>query len=132
MSDPLRRPGGFADLVGYELADWREDYAEMTLTVEAKHLNRSGVLHGGILATLIDTVCGYAGTYCAEPGQSRRAFTLSLNSQFLGTAEAGARLTATGRKTGGGRNIYFSVAEIRDQDGRLIGQGDAVYRYRSS
>ena len=132
MSDPLRRQGGFADLVGYQLTDWREDYAELSLTVEEKHLNRSGVLHGGVLTTLVDTVCGYAGTYCAEPGQTRRAFTLSLNTQFLGSVEAGSQLTAIGRRTGGGQRIYFSTAEIRDQDDRLVGQGDAVYRYRSS
>ena len=132
MSDPLRQQGGFADLVGYALTDWREDYAELSLTVEEKHLNRSGVLHGGVLTTLIDTVCGYAGIYCAEPGQTRRAFTLSLNTQFIGSVELGSRLTAIGCRSGGGQRIFFSSAEIRDQDGRLVGRGDAVYRYRSS
>ncbi len=130
MTDPLRRRGAFADLVGYELTAWREDYAEVTLDVGAQHMNRSGVLHGGVLTTIMDAVCGYAGTYCAEPGRVRRAFTLSLNSQFIAAAEAGARLTAIGRKAGGGRQIFFSTAEVRDQDGRLIGRGDGVFRYR--
>jgi len=131
MNDPLRPHGSFADLVGYRLGAWREDLAEILLEVEARHLNRSGVLHGGVLTTLIDTACGYAGCHCAVPGNVRRAFTLSLNSHFVGTAGAGARLTATGRKTGGGRQIFFSTAEVRDQDGTLIGQGDGVFRYRN-
>ncbi len=130
MNDPARDRGAFADLVGYELAAWREDYAEVTMELGASHMNRSGVMHGGVLTTLIDSACGYAGTYCAEPGRVRRAFTLSLNSQFIAAADAGVRLTATGRKTGGGRQIFFSSAEVRDQDGRLIGRGDGVFRYR--
>ncbi|MCG8356939.1 MAG: PaaI family thioesterase [Kiloniellales bacterium] len=132
MNDPLYRRGAFADLIGYELATWRADYAEVTLAVTEKHMNRSGVLHGGVLTTLLDSVCGYAGTYCAAPGRVRRAFTLSLNSHFVGTVEAGARLTAVGRKTGGGQRIFFSRAEVHDQDGRLIGQGEGVFRYRGA
>ena len=130
MSDPLRPHGGFADLIGYRLGEWREDYAEVTLEVEARHMNRSGVLHGGVISTLLDTVLGYAGTYSGEPGVDRRAFTLSLNCHFVGTAEIGHRLTASGRKTGGGRQIYFCTGEVRDEDGRLVGQGDGVFRYR--
>ena len=132
MTDPHRPTGGFADLVGYQLSHWSEDRAEVSLAVEARHLNRSGVLHGGVLTTLIDTACGYAGCYAAKPAQVRRAFTLSLDCQFVATAPAGSRLTALARKTGGGRQIFFAQAEVRDQDGRLIGQGTAVLRYRSA
>ena len=130
MDDPLRLHGGFADLVGYELKVWQADYAELTLTVEPQHLNRSGIMHGGVLATLIDTACGYSGIYCAEPGRVRRAVTLSLHSQFIGAAELGARLTVTGRRSGGGRRTFFSQAEVRDQEDRLIGQGNCVHQYR--
>ncbi len=47
--DPLRPKGGFADLVGYELGQWRKDQVELVLTLEAKHLNRQGTMHGGVL-----------------------------------------------------------------------------------
>ena len=131
MNDPIRIQGGFADLLGYRLGDWQEDRSEILLEIEQKHLNRSGVLHGGVLTTLIDTACGYAGTWCGVPGNVRRSFTLSLNCHFVGTGQLGQRLTASARKTGGGRQIYFSSAEVRDQDGRLVGRGDGVFKYRS-
>ena len=130
MTDHLRPQGGFADLLGYGLASWREDYAEVTLAVEDRHMNRSGVLHGGVVCALLDTALGYAGTYSADPEVVRRAFTLSLNTHFVGTAAIGQTLTAIGRKTGGGRKIYFCTGEVRDQDGRLVGQGEGVFRYR--
>lgn len=130
MLDPLGRKGGFAELVGYELTEWRQDYAAVTLTVEERHLNRSGFLHGGVLATLLDTACGYSGTHSATEGHIRRAFTLSLNSHFVAPAEAGATLIAVAERTGGGRRTYFSRCEVRDQEGRLIGQGEGVFQLR--
>jgi uncharacterized protein (TIGR00369 family) len=132
MNDPLRPQGGFANLVGYRLAAWREDYAEVEAQVGEQHLNRSGVLHGGVLTTIMDAACGYAGCYAPETAPPRRAFTLSLNSHFVAAAEAGAQLTARAHKTGGGRQIFFARAEVVDQDGRLIAQGEGVFRYRGT
>ena len=131
MLDSFRPKGGFADLVGYELGAWREDEAVLTLDVGKKHLNRSGVLHGGVLTTLVDAACGYAGCYRGEGEPPRRAFTLSLDCNFVATAAEGARLTVTARKTGGGSRIFFTQAEVRDEENRLIGQAKAVLRYRS-
>ena len=95
-------------------------------------MNRSGVMHGGVLTTMIDAACGYAGCYSAEPDAPRRAFTLSLETQFLAAAETGSTLTAKAEKTGGGRQIFFSRAQAVDQGGRLIGQGSGTFRYRSA
>lgn len=130
MRDSIEAPTAFAELVGYRLEVWRPDYAEVTLALEAKHLNRNGGPHGGLLATLIDTACGYAGVYCTVPGNRRRALTLSLTTQFIARAEPGATLTAIGRKVGGGRHVFFSAGEIRDERGRLIARGEGAFRYR--
>lgn len=129
-ADPARRQGGFADLVGYRLGTWKEDYAEVSLAIEDRHLNRSGVVHGGVLTTLMDTACGYAGCHCTAPGHVRRAMTLSLNSHFVAATKSGTTLTAIGRKTGGGQQIFFTTCEVVDQAGRLIAQGDGVFKYR--
>ncbi len=130
MKDALRQQGAFADLVGYRLTAWRDGAAEVGLKVGPRHLNRSGILHGGVLTTMIDAACGYAGCYSEAGAPPRRAFTLSLETHFVAAAEAGCDLTVTARKTGGGRRIFFARAEAHDQDGRLIGQGSGVFRYR--
>lgn len=122
--------GPFAQLIGYTLAEWAEDRAVVTLRVDERHLNRSGIMHGGVLTALIDTACGYSGCYRAPPARSRRAMTLALHTQFLGTVHAGTRLSAVGRRTGGGRQIFFTSCEVRDQDGHLVGRGDGTFRYR--
>jgi uncharacterized protein (TIGR00369 family) len=128
----LSRPhGAFADMVGYHLVEWDEGRARVILDVEKRHLNRSGIMHGGVLTTLIDVASGYAGCYCAKPGHARWAVTLQLSCQFLGKVAAGDRLTAQGTVTGGGRSVYFARAEIRRQDGQMVGHGEGVFKYRS-
>ncbi len=133
MSSPLYQHGNFAETIGYRLTDWREDGAEISFEAEARHMNRSGLLHGGVLATVIDAACGFAGCYQAPPGQGRRALTLSLTTQYLGAVAAGARLTATAtaKRTGGGRTIFFSNCEVRDAEGRLVATGSGTFKYRS-
>ncbi len=94
-------------------------------------INRSGLLHGGVLATVINAACGFAGCYEAPPGQGRRALTLSLTTQYLGPVAAGTRLTATATRSGGGRTIFFSSCAVRDAEGRLVATGSGTFKYRS-
>ncbi len=121
--------GSFSQLTGYRLVDWQDGRAEVRVTVDERHINRSGVLHGGMLTTILDAACGYAGTYSADPDSPRRAFTLSLTCQFVRAARLGETLTATGLLSGGGKSVYFARGEVRNQDGELIGQGDGVFKY---
>jgi uncharacterized protein (TIGR00369 family) len=130
IPDTGRIRGGFADLVDYRLSVWREDYAEIVLDVRPQHLNRSGALHGGAVSTLIDAACGYSGCYCTIEGNFRRALTLSLETQFIGAVTQGKRITVSARRTGGGRSIFFSTAEVRDQNGKLLAQGAGTFKYR--
>lgn len=127
--DLQRAHGGFADLVGYELVIWEEDLAEVELTVAKRHLNRSGVMHGGVLTTLIDSACGYSGCYSPDGSQLRRAFTLSLSSNFVGAGQLGQRITARARRSGGGKSVFFADCEVRDESGRVIGSGQGAFKY---
>jgi len=70
---PPTPQSGYQQLMGYRLVEWREGLAIAELAVGPQHLNISGVLHGGVLMSLLDTVCGYAGCFSAEPGPTRRA-----------------------------------------------------------
>jgi uncharacterized protein (TIGR00369 family) len=123
-------PSGFRQLVGYRVASWRDGAADLTLTIGPRHLNRSGVLHGGVIATLIDAAGGYAGCYCAKPGHVRRSVTVSLSTQFLAQAKTGV-LMAKARVRGGGTKIFVTTIEVVDGSGRLVAIGEGVYRYRS-
>jgi uncharacterized protein (TIGR00369 family) len=121
---------GFQALLGYRIVEWSEGLAVAELAVGPQHLNRSGFLHGGVLTALIDTVCGYAGCYCAVRGRVRRAMTLSLTTNFTGRVDGGV-LKAVGRKQSGGSRIYYSIGEVFDGDGLLVAVGQGTFRYRT-
>ncbi|MBX7146730.1 MAG: PaaI family thioesterase [Alphaproteobacteria bacterium] len=119
---------GFAHTLGYHLAEWDEGFAKIILPLNEKHYNRLHIPHGGVLASLIDTACGYAGTYPINE-QARTAVTLSLNCQFINKAENNSELYALGYLLGGGKTIFFSKAEIYDASNKLIACGDGTFRY---
>lgn len=128
-ADPLRARGGFADLVGYELLRWEEDLAEVGLTVAAHHLNRSGLMHGGVLTTLIDSACGYCGIYAPEGAPPRRAVTLTLTTSFIGAGQPGQRLIARATRAGGGKSVFFADCTVTDESGRVVGTGQGTFKY---
>lgn len=128
--DPIdaERMRGFNVVIGYRLAEWREDFARLELTLEEKHLNRSGVVHGGVLATMLDVALGYAGIYTAEPGRIRRAVTLTMTTSYLGQAKSGV-LSCIAQRRGGGKTIYMATGEVLDEAGTLIALGEGTFRY---
>jgi uncharacterized protein (TIGR00369 family) len=120
-------PSAFNEAVGLRLAGWSEGRATVELDITGDHLNRSGYVHGGVLMTLIDVACGFAGTW-SEDG-TRLAVTLDLTTSFVAPGRAG-RLTTLATVTGGGRKIYFARAEVRDEAGALVAMGQGSFRYR--
>ncbi|MBM3596781.1 MAG: PaaI family thioesterase [Alphaproteobacteria bacterium] len=128
--DPIQQEPitGFQNLLGYRLVEWREGHAVLELDIADRHRNRSGVLHGGVIMTMIDAAGGFSGTYCAVPGNVRRGMSLSISTNFTGQATDGI-VRAVARRTRGGRKIFFASVEVFS-GGELIGTGEGVYRYR--
>ena len=120
----------FAKLLGMRLTDINPNEATVEIAMRDDLRQPSGVLHGGIVATLLDTACGYASTWCRKPGHVRWVLALTLTVHFTGQAGSGV-LTTTAWLRGGGRRIVMASAEVRDEAGNLIGFGDGVARYRS-
>ncbi|MBM9595474.1 PaaI family thioesterase [Roseitranquillus sediminis] len=120
----------FLDLLGTRVEEWRDGFARISLEVQPHHLNRAGVVHGGVLATLLDHGAGFCGLYCTVPGNRRYGVTLSLTCNFVAQTRAGV-LTVTGRRKFAGRKIYFADTEVHSEDGTLVASGTSVHRFRS-
>jgi len=119
---------GFNKELGFRMVEWSPDHAVLTLEVEPRHLNRSGIVHGGILATMIDAAGSYTGVYPLEPGRTRRCITVSMTTSFLGQTKSGI-ITCTAHRMGGGKTIFTATAEVRSEDGTLLAIGQGIYRY---
>jgi uncharacterized protein (TIGR00369 family) len=48
----------FVNHIGGRLEEWREGYVRLGLTVEDRHTNPHGVMHGGVITTLMDEALG--------------------------------------------------------------------------
>ncbi|WP_274631027.1 PaaI family thioesterase [Arvimicrobium flavum] len=117
---------GARDLVGYRSSMLEETGGECTLLVEARHLNRLGLLHGGFVSMLLDNSCGVAvRNAIGDPDAA--VVTIGLTVNFIAGA-GGGRVTATGRVTGGGRSLKFAEAKLSHQDGRLLATATATFK----
>lgn len=127
---PLGRMSGFREAVGYEVRVWREGYAEISLDLEPRHMNRMGIVHGGVYMTILDAAMGHAATHSPDPAHRRRCVTMAMNTSFLASARAG-RITAIGTLVGTDARNATCRGEIRDDAGTVLIVAQASFRYAS-
>ena len=126
---PRDRGPIFPLLVGFDLDDVREDYARLRLRFRPELLQPAGVVHGGVIATLIDSVCVPA--IGAGYPERRPYSTIDLAVQYLG-AVTSEDLLAEGWIVKRGRSIVFCSAEVRTTpSGELVATGTATYKVSS-
>ena len=131
--DPILKetPYALQAHLGYRLTEWSPDFCRLEQPIEPYLLNRQGILHGGVLATLLDTAMGYCGCFTTESDTRVMAMTLNLSVNYLAQA-SGHMLIAEGNKTGGGAKTYFAEGRLFDDTGTLVATSTGVFRYRHS
>jgi uncharacterized protein (TIGR00369 family) len=120
----------FHDLLGLELAHWEDGLARLVCDAGPRHLNRSGIVHGGVVLALADQAAAFAGLWCSVPGHVRKAVTIDLDCRFTGQVKAG-RVTAEGRVVSRGRNVFFCRTEVFDAAGQMVAFGASTHRCRA-
>ncbi len=119
------RPEYFPGVVGIVLEEVRADYARMRLPFRSVLNQPAGVVHGGAIATLIDTVVvpAIASGY-EEP---HRYLTIDMQIQYMG-AVIGQDAVAEGWVVRRGRSIAFCRAEVLTAKSGLVATGTLVYK----
>jgi uncharacterized protein (TIGR00369 family) len=82
--------GAFVETIGPLWHRRDKDHTLCGLVVTAKHGNRSGFAHGGVLTTLLDSTLGLASSD-AQGGHQQA--TIGLNVQFLARVSVGDFIT---------------------------------------
>ena len=118
----------FPSVVGLVLEEVRADYARMRLPYRPELRQPAGVVHGGAIATLIDTVVvpAVGGVYEERP----RLLTISMSIRYLG-ALVGEDAVGEGWVEQRGRSIVFCRAEVRSGSGSVVADGTLVYKVGS-
>ncbi|MFL5896715.1 MAG: PaaI family thioesterase [Thermoleophilaceae bacterium] len=103
--------------VGTEWLDLGPDEARARILVEDHHKQPAGVVHGGVLATLAESICSVA-TYRAVAGDGMTIMGQSNATTFLRPISAG-HVNAVARPRHRGRTTWIWDVEISDDDERV-------------
>jgi acyl-CoA thioesterase len=120
QSGALPRPG-IAGLVGFTLTRVDRGEVEAALDTHDAMTNPMGSVHGGIAATLLDTVMACAVHTVLEPGESYT--TTDLHVHYVRGVNPGTTVTATGTIAHKGRRLATAEGRLVDARGRLVAHG---------
>ena len=119
------QPTNFAMHLGFVVEEIRQDYARLRLPARQEMNQPAGIMHGGAIASLIDTTVVPAVGWSAG-GNS--FVTISMDVQYM-SALAGEDAVCEGWIEKRGKSIAFCRAEVRGADsGKLCATASLVYK----
>jgi uncharacterized protein (TIGR00369 family) len=119
IRDGLLPPPPIASLMQFDVRALEEGRVEFGCTLDESVYNPIGVVHGGLVCTLLDTVAGCAVHTTLPKGMGYTSIELKVNYLRPVHANSGP-LTAIGRVVKPGRRVAFSEGEILDAQGRAV------------
>ncbi|WP_206679991.1 hotdog fold thioesterase [Aeromicrobium phoceense] len=106
---------GFLTTIGAHSPEAADGQATLTMDVDNRHLNAAGTVHGGLLATLVDTTMGAAILSLVE---DETPATSQLTVTYLRPGKPG-RLTVTSKVRKRGDRLTICESEV-EQDGKSL------------
>jgi uncharacterized protein (TIGR00369 family) len=114
----------FAKLLGIELEDVATGTATLGFEIRDVLKQNNGVVHGGAIASLIDTATAFAIISLLPPDE--QATTADLTISYLRPLTNG-RAHSTAKVVRAGRRLIVVSAELVDDTGKLIATALSTY-----
>jgi uncharacterized protein (TIGR00369 family) len=114
----------FAKLLGIELETVAPGTATLSLQITNDLKQNNGVVHGGAIASLIDSATAFAIISLLPPDE--KATTADLTISYLRPLKEG-RAHSTARVLRAGRRLIVVSAELVDDAGKLIATALTTY-----
>ena len=140
MSTPTEHPLSGADfirqffpnspyvaLLGIQLTDIQPGVATLTLPFANALVTIGTIVHGGAIASLIDTAAMVAAWSDVEVPAKARGTTVNLMVAYLASAE-NEDLQAVARVLRRGRNLVYLDVEVRSTSGNAVAKGLVTYK----
>lgn len=115
--DPRGLHSHFDALVGTQWLDDDPDHARVRVEMRDELRQPVGLLHGGVISTLVESVCSRA-TALAVLGDGMMAMGQSIGVSFIRPITEGYAVVEA-RARHRGRTTWVWDAEVRDGEGRL-------------
>lgn len=113
--------------LGIRLTDLQPGVATLTLPFTMPLVTIGTIVHGGAIASLIDTAAMVAAWSDIEMPEKPRGTTVGLTVTYLAAAN-GEDLRATARVLRRGRSLVYLDVEVHSSAGDLVAKGLVTYK----
>jgi acyl-CoA thioesterase len=114
----------FPRMLGIEIDSVEQGRAVLSVEVRKELKQLQGVMHGGAIASLIDTAVAFAIVGASQPED--RFTTVEMKVNYLSAIREG-RVRAEARLIRDGRRIIVAECDVFDDKGRLAAKGLLTY-----
>jgi len=114
----------YASFLGIELETIESGTATLGLRVRKELTQNQGIVHGGAMASLIDSATAFAIISLLAPRE--KVTTVDLTISYLRPVTNG-RLTCTAKVLRAGRRLVVVSAEVMDNRQRLVATALSTY-----
>lgn len=125
--DPHRQLPPYWQLLGIRPIHVVRGAAELEVLIEDRHLRTLGFMHGGVLASLVDSALGLAAWSAAVAGHT--PVTVQLGVNFVRPVQLGDTVIAKATMQHLGRHTAVGRAEAHLRTGALVGTASATFLY---
>ena len=137
MTAPAQPPGFSPHFRTSEFTDpWDPIYSQvedgvvrLAVCLASAHCNSRGLVHGGLIASLSDNAMGLSCAQQLRDGgrDIKGLVTVSLNTEFLGSAQLGSWLVVDPDHVKLGGSLAFARCIVR-ADGKPVAQASASFK----
>ena len=113
--------------LGMQLTDIQPGVATLTLPFVSSLVTIGNIVHGGAIASLIDTAAMVAAWSDAEVPPKARGTTVQLTVAYLAAAEQ-EDLQAIARVLRRGRSLVYLDVEVNSTSGNAVAKGLVTYK----
>lgn len=125
----------FNQLLGMQILDVEPGRARLSLNWRPDLCQPAGILHGGIIASLIDTAIAHAIMLTLDeeesPTAEGRLVSVDLRIKYLRPVSEG-EIFCDAHIVRPGRQIIHTAATVTNAEGKQVALGDSIYMKVSS
>jgi len=118
-------PPPIVKLMGISMSSAEAGFVKMVLPIGEYLYNPIGSVHGGVAATLLDSVMGCAVHSVLPAGRAYSTLEIKINYLRAITLATG-EVTAEGRVVNAGRKAAFAEGKIVDAAGKIYATGSTT------
>ncbi len=120
------RPEPFFTLLGLEIEKVTKDFCRMRLPFRPQLRTAAEMVHGGAIASLIDSA-GVVAVWSNVDSSVTRGATIDLTVNYMAAAE-GVDLTAEAQVIRRGRSVVFVDVNVTSPNGERVAKGLVTYK----